>query len=167
MVYCLHAATGALVWSYETGGDVYSSPVVNGGHVYVGSDDHKVYCLEAAPGDIGEWPMFRHDPCHTGCLNHFRIDLSDGWNLIGFGDCDCDPVDLALVTISDGRETKWWDEAVSAAWIQEPAFWFVDHLGYRTLGTSPPDWDSTTIDPGLGYWLLNQSGGPLTLNIPR
>src|SRR5271157_4135954 len=36
------------VWSYTTGGAVESSPAVIDGHVYMGSDDHNVYCLDAA-----------------------------------------------------------------------------------------------------------------------
>jgi len=51
-VYCLNAATGALVWSYTTGGFVWSSPAVGGGLVYVGSGDGKVYCLNAATGAL-------------------------------------------------------------------------------------------------------------------
>ncbi|MBH49432.1 MAG: hypothetical protein CMG69_01600, partial [Candidatus Marinimicrobia bacterium] len=39
---------GTLVWSYETGGDVNSSPVVDDvGDVYFGSDDGSVYALSA------------------------------------------------------------------------------------------------------------------------
>jgi len=50
-VICLNASTGALVWSYRTGGDVCSSPVVSEGRVYVGSYfDYRVYCLDAATG---------------------------------------------------------------------------------------------------------------------
>jgi parallel beta-helix repeat protein len=38
------------LWSYATGGAVLSSPAVVDGRVYVGSDDHKVYCLNASTG---------------------------------------------------------------------------------------------------------------------
>jgi len=48
-VYCLNAATGALIWSYKTGSDA-RSPAVADGRVYVGSWDDKVYCLDAATG---------------------------------------------------------------------------------------------------------------------
>ena len=37
-------------WSYATGGEVSSSPVVAGGVVYVGSADKKLYALDAATG---------------------------------------------------------------------------------------------------------------------
>ncbi|HME53434.1 MAG TPA: PQQ-binding-like beta-propeller repeat protein, partial [Candidatus Lokiarchaeia archaeon] len=45
------AQWSALVWTYTTGNRVYSSPVVVGGHVFVGSDDDNVYCLDATTGN--------------------------------------------------------------------------------------------------------------------
>jgi outer membrane protein assembly factor BamB len=36
-----------VLWSFTTGGAVDSSPAVVGGVVYVGSDDHQVYALDA------------------------------------------------------------------------------------------------------------------------
>jgi outer membrane protein assembly factor BamB len=42
--------TNNTVWSYTTGGNVYSSPAVDGGMVYVGSYDHMIYCLNASTG---------------------------------------------------------------------------------------------------------------------
>src|SRR5271157_3938054 len=41
-----------LTWSYSTGSYVYSSPAVANGCVYVGSDDHNVYCLNASTGSF-------------------------------------------------------------------------------------------------------------------
>ena len=43
-IHALNLA-GALWWSYETGGQVYSSPLLMGGRVYVGSLDGKLYAL--------------------------------------------------------------------------------------------------------------------------
>ena len=66
-VYCLNAATGDKVWeyaTYETAGYFNSSPAVSGGRVYVGSGD--IYCLKAADGDTGSWPMFQYNPERTG-----------------------------------------------------------------------------------------------------
>ena len=39
-----------LRWSFTTGSSVESSPAVSGGIVYIGSDDGKVYALDAATG---------------------------------------------------------------------------------------------------------------------
>ena len=41
-----------LLWVYLTGGDVYSSPTVVEDRVYVGSNDKKVYCLDAGNGAL-------------------------------------------------------------------------------------------------------------------
>src|SRR5436853_236535 len=54
VVGTLNAATGAFVWSYPTGGDVDSSPVVVAGIVYFGSFDGSEYALDAATGAL-EW----------------------------------------------------------------------------------------------------------------
>jgi outer membrane protein assembly factor BamB len=39
-----------LKWTYTTGSDVFSSPAVTNGVVYVGSDDYNVYALDARTG---------------------------------------------------------------------------------------------------------------------
>ena len=41
-----------VLWSYETGGGVYSSPAVAGGVVYVGSADSHVYALDGSTGEL-------------------------------------------------------------------------------------------------------------------
>ncbi len=49
-VYALNASTGAKLWSFQTGGNVNSSPAVVNGAVYFGSDDFNVYALNASTG---------------------------------------------------------------------------------------------------------------------
>jgi outer membrane protein assembly factor BamB len=48
-LYALNASTGAILWSFATGGNVISSPAVANGVVYVGSGDHKVYAFGLPP----------------------------------------------------------------------------------------------------------------------
>ena len=48
--YALDAVAGDLLWRYETGSYVYSSPAVVNGVVYVGSADNHVYALDASTG---------------------------------------------------------------------------------------------------------------------
>lgn len=49
-IYALNAFNGDLVWSYETGDMVVSSPSVANGVVYAGSYDHMVYAIGAWQG---------------------------------------------------------------------------------------------------------------------
>jgi outer membrane protein assembly factor BamB len=49
-VYALSAATGDKLWSFLTGGEIFSSPAVADGVVYVGSNDQNVYALTATTG---------------------------------------------------------------------------------------------------------------------
>lgn len=48
-VYALDSRTGELRWTYLTGGEVYSSPAVAYGIVYVGSNDGKLYAIGSDP----------------------------------------------------------------------------------------------------------------------
>ena len=57
VLMCVYSNTYAAAdksWEYETGSNVSSSPAVSEGYVYVGSDDDKVYCLNAETGAM-EW----------------------------------------------------------------------------------------------------------------
>jgi outer membrane protein assembly factor BamB len=49
-VYALNAATGAKLWSFNTGNLVLSSPAIANGVAYVGSENGSVYALKAATG---------------------------------------------------------------------------------------------------------------------
>ena len=46
----MNATTGVFIWSYKTGAPIYSHPAIFDGKVYIGSEDTKVYCLDAATG---------------------------------------------------------------------------------------------------------------------
>ena len=48
----LDASTGNTVWTYKTGGNVWSTPAVANGRVYVGSNDFKVYALNVETGGL-------------------------------------------------------------------------------------------------------------------
>jgi len=41
----------AVAWKYATRGPIVSSPVVSGGRVFVGSNDNRVHCVDAATGE--------------------------------------------------------------------------------------------------------------------
>lgn len=49
-LYALDQQTGALRWRFKTGDGITSSPLLEGGTLYFGSNDHKVYALTGLPG---------------------------------------------------------------------------------------------------------------------
>jgi outer membrane protein assembly factor BamB len=79
-----------LRWSYQTGNDIVSSPVVADGRVYIGSDDYSVYCLDFddgariwsyATGDLVEAPPLVHrGTVYVGSDDFFMyaLDAADG-----------------------------------------------------------------------------------------
>ena len=48
--HCLDAATGKAIWAFHTDGPVRLPPTAEGGNVYFGSDDGRVYCVRASDG---------------------------------------------------------------------------------------------------------------------
>ena len=59
---------GTIRWAFGTRGSVRSSPVIApDGTIYFGSDDGYLYAIEGhSPLADSPWPMFHHDPQHTG-----------------------------------------------------------------------------------------------------
>ncbi|MDD2798048.1 MAG: SUMF1/EgtB/PvdO family nonheme iron enzyme [Bacteroidales bacterium] len=52
-VYAINAKTGALIWSYTTGGAIEtSSPTIYQGKLFIGSKDTYLYCLNAKTGTL-------------------------------------------------------------------------------------------------------------------
>jgi len=49
-MYALEAATGAVRWLVNTGGQVNSTPAVSGGVVYIGTDNDALYAITATTG---------------------------------------------------------------------------------------------------------------------
>ena len=94
-VKALDRATGNEVWSYKTGGKIFSTPAVDRNRVVIGSTDNIIYCFDLNNGDL----IWRHH-CDKSVLgsptihnkvvyigssdNRFRaLNLSDGtmvWN---------------------------------------------------------------------------------------
>jgi len=169
MLYCIEGMGGAHVWHYDIGSPIVSSPASVGGRVYVGADDNSVYCFDAGASDPGDWPMFRHNLARTG--EHrpapiFEVPLLEGWNLIGYGDCDSPDVLSSVVYFTDGEsEVTWW-VAAFFGWIQEPAYCYAGPAGYMTVGEPSGTWDDDSFRPGYGYWLLTFEPG-LTLRMYR
>ncbi|MBS1700653.1 MAG: PQQ-binding-like beta-propeller repeat protein [Armatimonadetes bacterium] len=56
-IYAIDVTTQSLSWSYQTGGNVDSSPAVSksGSNIYVGSDDGYLYCIST--GGTYQWSL--------------------------------------------------------------------------------------------------------------
>ena len=60
---------GTVLWEFETGGAVTSSPAIGSdGTVYVGSDDNKLYAIKTESKGLAKspWPMRGQNAQHTG-----------------------------------------------------------------------------------------------------
>ena len=60
---------GTVLWEFETGDDVTSSPAIGpNGTVYVGSYDKKLCAIKTDSKGLAKspWPMFRQNARHTG-----------------------------------------------------------------------------------------------------
>lgn len=85
-----------LLWSYPTGGKIWSTPVVYNGTVYVGSFDHKLYAIDArngtklwefsASGAIVSTPIIYNDTLYFGSLDQkfYAVDATTGALKEGF-----------------------------------------------------------------------------------
>ncbi len=64
---------GSLKWKFKTGNWIRSSPtIVEDGTLYIGSGDGNLYAINTSSKGLADspWPMFRHDPQHTGNFNY-------------------------------------------------------------------------------------------------
>jgi len=50
-MHALNVSTGDQTWSYMTGGSIESTAAYAGGYIYFGSDDSRIYCMDADPSD--------------------------------------------------------------------------------------------------------------------
>jgi len=100
-------------------------------------------------------------PLGAGGMRSFA--LSAGWCLAGYASSDLPAPGLSECRVSDGVQTRTWDDAVSAGWVQDGLFYY-DGASYKLVKTSGGDSDS--LASGSGYWILNESGVPLSLLTP-
>jgi outer membrane protein assembly factor BamB len=69
-------------WSVKTGGAVYSSPLCFNGNIYIGSDDSKLYCIDASTGTkIWEFKTGGIIRCRPAVFNGNILFTSDDGNL--------------------------------------------------------------------------------------
>lgn len=60
-MYAIDRNTGELVWSLDTGAEIYSSPALSGDTLYFGSRDHSLYAVNAEDGQV-KWRYLTGGP---------------------------------------------------------------------------------------------------------
>jgi outer membrane protein assembly factor BamB len=100
------ATSGVLVWRYRTGGFVYSSPAVEAGVVYVGSNDGYLYAVDATSGvlvwryptggQVGSSPAVEAGVVYVGSHDDYlyAVDATSGvlvWRYPTGGHVDSSP----------------------------------------------------------------------------
>jgi len=88
-VYALDA-DGFKEWEFETGDKIWSTPVINGDALYIGSFDKKLYALKTADGSkkwefetegaIVSTPLVHDDTVYIGSFDRYlyAVDAADG-----------------------------------------------------------------------------------------
>ena len=121
-LYALDALTGKIQWSYETGGEIHSTPTVASGMVYFGSWDGKLYALDALTGEL-KWnyetgdcinssPAMANGIVYFGSWDNklYALDASTGklkWLYKTGGRILCSPT-VADATVYFGSEDGNW-----------------------------------------------------------
>ena len=163
------------LWSYTTSGGVQSSPAVSDGRVYVGSEDSKVYCLNASTGSL-IWSYT------TGNLVWSSPAVSDGRVYVGsydskvyaFGSHDVaitsatlsttepyprQTVDITVVAKNDGTFNETFDVST---------YYDSTLIGAQTVTDLPPEeektlifsWNTTNI--AGGYYAISANASIVT-----
>jgi outer membrane protein assembly factor BamB len=96
-----------LKWSYTTGLEVYSSPAVTNGVVYVGSDDNHVYALSASSG-AKLWSYA------TGYIVYSSPAVANGVVYVGSGDSN-------LYALNAKTGAKLWNDVTGNDVLSPPA----------------------------------------------
>ena len=126
-VRALDLAGGKERWRFTTGGPVRLAPAVAGGRCYLGADDGRVYCLDAAtgrcvwtfraaPGErqlLGNGRMISRWPVRTGVL------VADGTAYFAAGMWPAEGVHVYAVSADEG-EVIWHNDGSGSLYIDQP-----------------------------------------------
>ena len=88
--YALEGSGGYTEWEFETGGEIWSTPAVDGNTLFVGSFDKKLYALDIADGSqkwefetegaIVATPLVYNDTVYIGSFDRYlyAVDANNG-----------------------------------------------------------------------------------------
>jgi outer membrane protein assembly factor BamB len=132
-------SVGHVLWEFKTGGRVLSSPVVADGAVYVGSDDHFVYAIDAAKGsalwkfktaaDVNSTPAVAHGAVYVLSLdgNAYALDARSGkqiWKFKTEGESRLDAAGLYGMAPSREVVPDVWDFFLSSPAVDGETVYF-------------------------------------------
>jgi len=178
-IYCLDAVDGKEIWTFFTEGPVRLAPAVHGGHVYVGSDDGYLYCMDKNNGAL-KW-KFRAGPTDEKIIGNSRmvsrwmirsgIAIQNGIVYFGAGIWPLEGVYIYALKADDGK-VLWCNDYSGNLRIDQPhlncfAQGGVCAQGYLAVGEShlmvatgrsvPAVYDLKTGE--LQYYHLGRYGG--------
>jgi outer membrane protein assembly factor BamB len=144
-VYALRATDGVKLWSYATGGPVYSSPAVSGGLVLLGSLDGFLYAFGLGGGASAKPTVVITSPADGASLANPRGSLT----LTGSAGDDTG-VERVLVSVKDRNSGKWWD-GTSQTWSR---FFAQNQAALSALGATATGWSyAFPVGPAGGSFL--------------
>ena len=103
ILHAVDAATGDVAWTFKTGSEIKSSPVVVGDRVLIGSYDATLYCLSAKNGEL-LWKF------ETESYVHATPAVVDGLVYVA----GCDEI-FRAIRLEDGKEVFFHRSGLNAA----------------------------------------------------
>jgi outer membrane protein assembly factor BamB len=140
-IYSLLLSTGDLVWEFQTGAGVTSSPLVSDGKVYVGSFDRNLYAIDTKTG-LEEWRFTAENWFWGGAI-------SDGERIYAGS------LDGRLYALDAHSGVKWWDYSTEGPIVSTPVFVEGHGVVVASLDKSVYLLDS---DSGVEVWSRNIGG---------
>ena len=107
-VYAHGLDTGAILWSFSTGGLIYGSPAVSGGMVFV---TNATFLYAFGVGGVQSGPP---QTTITSPAANSTVTNPNGSQVISGTASDDIGVDRVLVTVQDVNAQLWWNQATSA-----------------------------------------------------
>ena len=128
-VHVFNAGSGARLWSYPTGGQIYSSPAVSNGTIFIGSTDGFLYAF--APGGAGGGAP---STTVTAPANGSTVPNPDGNLPLRGTATDNTRVNQVLYSVRNDNARTWWD-ATSRTWKKV----FAQNTAVLGAGTAEPE----------------------------
>lgn len=163
VVYALRASDGTILWSFQTGSFVYSSPTVSGNQVFVGSDDGMLYSF-----GIPNRPSAAPTVTLTSPANGSTPANPNGSLALSGTAQDDLGVSSVLAAVNDRNTNSWWNPVANkwqTAFAEFPAT-----LG--TPGGTATSWTASFPVPFSGCACVAEatavdSNGQLSPLVPR